>query len=320
MFQSDLACGPSKEHDGYGQPSDPWTQLKIGSCDWHVRQFYCPEAYNGNCGVYGDIGDGNVGFIALENKAIKFADVWATCYLNSDSEYCGEPLCDKMVMTFQGSAFAVYAAAESSYLQNQHTTCEYSYFPITNATRKVGAHRNPWQRVSSALPHTHIGAKLRAERQPGATVPSRKASRKEINGDEYTSGNEVVPQYSSGAAYIFSGPVVISSMAKKVSYTKGMMEYVFDFINATDLAAGQVPPSNVLVVKPYTYDIALVGGKAASEYDGHESRGHESHGSEGGDHGYGYDRHEGEDYHRPEYDAPHGDRPYYEEGHGERRY
>jgi len=111
---------------------------------------------------------------------------------------------------------------------------------------------------------------------------------------DYSSTSETAPQYASGMGIIFSGPVVISSMAKKVSHSRGMMEYVYDFVQSRVLPTGQMPPSNVLVVKPYTYDIALVGSKSSTGYgieDGEHSEGYNKHGDEG-DHLHGYDAHE----------------------------
>lgn len=75
LNRSDLACCSGKSHDGYGEPSDAWAQLKVGSCDWHIRKFYCPPQYVGRCGSANNtLG----GFIELDNNAVKFADAWAT--------------------------------------------------------------------------------------------------------------------------------------------------------------------------------------------------------------------------------------------------
>jgi len=279
MGQSDLACCSGKSHDGYGEPSDAWAQLKVGSCDWHIRKFYCPPEYEGRCGSANNtLG----GLIELDNKAVKFADAWATCYLNSDSEYCGEPLCDKMVMSFQGSVFAVYAHAEVVASPQRDALCRV-FGNITN--------------LAAELRETSIGRRISAENQPGASVPSRpwKSGRKDMYGEDgYYSTSETAPQYASGVGIIFSGPVVISSMAKKVSHTRGMMEYVYDFAESTMLPTGQMPPSNVLVVKPYTYDIALVGSKSSTGYsveEGEHSEGYNKHGDDG-DRMHGYDGHE----------------------------
>jgi len=254
--QSDVLCCDHDEYD-YEKPdgvSDAVTAplLKVGTCDWDISIYKCiADDTNNTANWGGDCYDP----ILMENGAYKLGTAWGTCYLNADSEYCGHPFCDKMVLSFQGGVYAMNA-----YSKGQPTLPDFDIeaddwrgcFEVTDLNSTVlGNGRSSLRSsvLSRAIARTNLVQEVKA-----AIAASRlEAGQYRYHDDDDSSSSGYI--WYNGVAVMFSGPVSVISMERNVEYSHGMLEYVPAWLSLGVSAAE--PGATALVVNPYQYDIVL---------------------------------------------------------------
>jgi len=211
-FETSVGCcheGYSTKHqDVFRLPED----LKVGKCWW----------------TYLYVGDDKVD---AGVKMIGTFDV--TCELEEDSEKCGEPLCDDLVLHGWGRIYADWKAAiegKPTIAQDYH--CK----------------KDPVVPLSG----------------PAKTEPSTPA--KPANPAQVAAANNYYekdePEYWKGTAIIADGYVNVMSCSKKVVYKEGKMQAVVDYEIDDDgerkEKARPIKPSpDQFVAKPYQWDFIL---------------------------------------------------------------
>ena len=149
------------------------------------------------------------------------------CYLGPESEACGGPLCDRMVMSMQGTAYrALTAYSHWGPSATQDPSCFEAWGPD-----------GPRFAAGGRANGTGIAARrnTRGIRRSVARTPTAEL---QYNGGGYYNGHDANEQdVFSGEATIFIG--IITSMAgqRKDKWEEGVFEYVPFF----ELAAGTQP-------------------------------------------------------------------------------
>jgi len=241
LWTSDFACCQERNY-GYDAPSGLRnTQLwagaaSIGTCDWTV--LYSDVNTLGkdalSLGVVQDPATGNaVGDVllsgeqsAITNNIWKLGSVWATCYLGPESETCGGPLCDRMVMSMQGTAYrALTAYSHWGPSDTQDPTCFETNGP--DGPLRVAAPDGGRQGVNgSTAPATRKNS--RAIRRGTRTVSRAPTAELQYNsGGGYYNGHDNNEQdVFSGEATIFMGIITSLAGQRKEKWEEGVFEYV----------------------------------------------------------------------------------------------
>jgi len=269
--QSDVICCDHNDYD-YEQSSsagfaDVVTPLlKVGTCDWDIDIYKCgadSTVDNSNADAWVDC----VQPITMDNGASKVGTAWGTCYLNADSESCGHPFCDKMVLSFQGGVYLMPAYAKGTPVPPTYDIADpiwagcfsLNEFNLTGpgAERKAGSLRR-------ALAKTNILEQL-ASTSSASRNEAGPASTQYGGYGQYSEGEDPTG-WTTGVAVMFTGPVTVISMGRNVEYSHGMLEYVPSWFPVGN--ASHAPGATALVVSPYQYDIVLSKDQDGYGYGG----------------------------------------------------
>lgn len=216
---------------GSGNDED---DLTIGTCDWDYDVYKCDPAAP-PAGADSACTDP----IPLANGAIKLGTAWGTCYLDMGAEHC-HPFCGKLALSFQGGLYSMVAYASQGYLLR----------PACNTT--TAGQRS---RLSSAAEKA-FGASLRSKLEAlHHAAVARSASAKHRH---HAASNTTIT-WEVGVATMMSGAITLTSLETRLEYSRGFLDYVVDWSKPTPLETGAAPSKTALVVKPFTYDIVLVG-------------------------------------------------------------
>lgn len=220
FWTSDFSCCQEANY-GYDGPtglrhSQLWSaSANIGTCDWTVL-YADPRNLD-----YTLTGTTTVvpGSTDITSNIAKLGTAWATCYLGADSEACGGPLCDRMVMSMQGT---VYTATNAYSHWGASSTITGALCTAVSGPIDLN---NP---VSATLPP----GRAEALNKPAVAVrhegPVSTAAELQYSGhshDNYGYDSSTRSVYR-GAATIIMG--VINGMAgqHKEKWEEGVFEYV----------------------------------------------------------------------------------------------
>lgn len=112
-----------------------------------------------------------------------------TCYLNSDSETCGDPLCGQMVLSIQGNTRFVEA----------YISLDFAEYRRMEASRADDSRNSRVQKAAEQFVAKLRNNRATAGHKATAGVPNKKGSRQPTNTGEKL--------YYKGIAWVYTGPV-----------------------------------------------------------------------------------------------------------------
>jgi len=257
LWTSDFACCQERNY-GYDSPSGLRnTQLwagaaSVGTCDWTIL-YADPDtlgtSVTANAGAVAFAGGEQA---AITNNIWKLGTAFATCYLGPESESCGGPLCDRMVMAMQGTAYrAVNAYSHWGPSGTQDPTCFEALGPdqplrmAEDQARDANGTTLPGARKPNRSMRRGVRA---ANRNPTAELQFN-------GGGGYYNGHDNNEQdVFVGEATIIMG--VITSMAgqRKERWEEGVFEYVPFFQLATGTGVTQPITTGLDASVPWVRD------------------------------------------------------------------
>lgn len=210
QWTSDVACCQHKEGYGggygYGHGSASvgdhlWgPHSSIGSCDWMTH--WVPD-------------------VPVTTNINKYGSASAICYFGADSQECGGPFCDRMVMTLEGALYFV----DTVYSYSTPTTtatglCTSFNFPGIQP-RLIGGGREaaPDQKQAQPAP----------TQQPAGTARTASDASVQYNYGHYEGEQHHTSTVYGGTAYVINGVVTAMVGPKKEKWENGLFEYVVQF-------------------------------------------------------------------------------------------
>jgi len=160
---------------------------------------------------------------AITNNIWKLGTAFATCYLGPESEACGGPLCDRMVMAMQGTAYrALVAYSHWGQSGTQDPTCFEALGP-DRPLRMLDGERDA---NGTVIPGARRGS--RALRRSTRAVNRNPTAELQYNsGGGYYNGHDNNEQdVFSGEATIIMGVITSLAGQRKEKWEEGVFEYV----------------------------------------------------------------------------------------------
>jgi len=261
LWTSDFACCQERNY-GYDSPSGLRnTQLwagaaSVGTCDWTI--LYSDPDTLGNPANLNPPVPNTPPYAGGDQAAIttniwKLGTAFATCYLGPESESCGGPLCDRMVMAMQGTAYrAINAYSHWGPSQTQDPTCFETWGP--DQPLRTAGEEGARDANGTALPGARRTRSLR--RGVGRSVNRNPTAELQFNGGGYYNGGHDNNEQDVfvGEATIIMG--VITSMAgqRKERWEEGVFEYVPFFQLATGTGVNQPITTGLDASVPWVRD------------------------------------------------------------------
>lgn len=173
--------------------------------------------------------------------------VTATCYFNSDTEQCGGPLCDKSMLSLQGTLHSINAA--------------YSFWGQSNTNQDAGCTAN-WPNGRLAQRGRNATADEAAQRakfirsRRGTLSLGKPAARSRVNAAAAGYHNGAADQdVYVGAALVINGMITAVAGPRKDKFAEGAFEYTP--YSELDTTAGANPVGAIDASKPWVRDNTL---------------------------------------------------------------
>jgi len=207
-WTSDFACCQEEHGYGYGSSTGGlrnnqlWgAQSAIGSCDWTWS-----VAANAA---------GTSASILVSGNIDKVGTAWATCYFGPEADTCGGPLCDRFVLSLQGTVYRADTA--------------YSYWGASLTDADCANPGGLTALVPNGTEPRIADARTRKGSRPARSARiSRQPA--ELQYDTYGHGDHMEDRdVYSGEAVIIMGIVTSMAGQKKDKWDEGVFEYVLYF-------------------------------------------------------------------------------------------
>jgi len=170
----------------------------------------------------------------------KWGQASAICYFGADSQECGGPFCDRMVVTLEGAIYWV----DKVYSYYTETTTDTDQCP--DFTEGIGRRRMNQKKA----PEEPAQAKQPAK--PAGTAHTAADASVQYNYNHYEEPHHTTTVYGGGAVVI-NGAVTAMVGPKKEMWENGLFEYVFQFIlDTTTYPNGVV--TNIVASIPWVRD------------------------------------------------------------------